>query len=109
MIIRRALQQVGSLGQHEVVEATNGEEALQKLRGDQFDLVLADWNMPQMSGLELLKALRKTGNTVKFGFITSEGTDDVRELAMGAGAQFLIVKPFTPDALQSALAQVGFT
>jgi two-component system chemotaxis response regulator CheY len=108
MIVRRALLQIGSLGEHEVVEATNGEEALQKLKGENFDLVLADWNMPQMSGLDLLKALRKTGSTVKFGFITSEGTDDVRALAFDAGAQFLIVKPFTPDALHTALAQIGF-
>ncbi len=107
MIIRRALLQVDSLGEHEVVDATNGEEALRKIDAENFDLVLADWNMPQMSGLDLLKALRKSGNTVNFGFITSEGTGDVRALALDAGAQFLIVKPFTPDALQAALTQLG--
>jgi two-component system chemotaxis response regulator CheY len=106
MIVRRSLQQVARIGEHEIVESTNGEDALQKLRTDRFDLVLADWNMPQMSGLELLRAIRAEHNDVKFGFVTSEGTDDVRSIAMDAGAQFLIVKPFTPEALDAALSPI---
>jgi len=106
MIVRRALRQA-NLGEHQVDEATNGEEALEKLRGSAFDLVLADWNMPQMNGIDLLKAVRSEGMDVKFGFVTSEGTDDIRELAMQNGAQFLIVKPFTPEALHDALQPLG--
>jgi len=106
MIVRRALRQA-NLGEHQVDEATNGEEALEKLRGSTFDLVLADWNMPQMNGIDLLKAVRSEGMPVKFGFVTSEGTDDIRELAMQSGAQFLIVKPFTPEALHDALQPLG--
>ena len=106
MIVRRALRQA-NLGEHQVDEATNGEEALEKLRGSSFDLVLADWNMPQMNGIDLLKAVRSEGMAVKFGFVTSEGTDDIRNLAMQSGAQFLIVKPFTPEALHDALQPLG--
>ena len=108
MIVRRALRQA-NLGEHQVAEATNGEEALEKLRGGPFDLVLADWNMPQMNGIDLLKAVRSEGMSVHFGFVTSEGTDDIRSLAMQNGAQFLIVKPFTPEALHDALTPLGLT
>lgn len=106
MIVRRALRQA-NLGEHTVEEATNGEEALQKLKETAYDLVLADWNMPQMNGIDLLKAVRSEGMNIKFGFITSEGTDDIRNLALENGASFLIVKPFTPEALQEALAPLG--
>jgi two-component system, chemotaxis family, chemotaxis protein CheY len=106
MIVRRALRQA-NLGEHQVDEATNGAEALEKLRGGPFDLVLADWNMPQMNGIDLLKAVRSEGMSVNFGFVTSEGTDDIRDLAMQNGAQFLIVKPFTPEALHDALQPLG--
>ncbi len=108
MIVRRALRQA-NLGEHQVDEATNGEEALEKLKGGPFDLVLADWNMPQMSGIDLLKAVRSEGMSINFGFVTSEGTDDIRELAMQSGAQFLIVKPFTPESLHDALLPLGLT
>jgi len=107
MIVRRALRQA-NLAEHQVDEATNGEEALEKLRtAGPFDLVLADWNMPQMNGIDLLKAVRSEGMSVNFGFVTSEGTDDIREMAMQSGAQFLIVKPFTPEALHDALQPLG--
>jgi two-component system chemotaxis response regulator CheY len=106
MIVRRALRQA-NLGEHQVDEATNGAEALEKLKGGPFDLVLADWNMPQMNGIDLLKAVRAEGMQVNFGFVTSEGTDDIRALAMENGAQFLIVKPFTPEALHDALKPLG--
>jgi two-component system, chemotaxis family, chemotaxis protein CheY len=108
MIVRRSLRQA-SLGEHQIDEATNGEEALAKLRGGSFDLVLADWKMPQMSGIDLLKIVRSEGMSMHFGFITSEGTDDIRQLALESGAQFLIVKPFTPEALHDALAPLGLT
>jgi len=107
MIIQRALRQ-SSLGEHRVEEATNGQEALVKLRSGRFDLVLADWNMPEMSGIELLKAIRAESMNVRFGFVTSEGTDDIRNLAMQSGAQFVIVKPFTPETLNRVLMQVAF-
>jgi len=105
-IVRRALQQ-SNLGEHQIVEATDGQDALDKLHAGQFDLVLADWNMPEMSGIDLLKAIRAENNQVTFGFITSEGTSDIHELATQNGAQFFIVKPFSRDAINAALAQVG--
>lgn len=106
MIVRRALRQA-NIVEHTVEEASNGEEALEKLKAAQYDLVLADWNMPQMNGIDLLKAVKSAGIPVQFGFVTSEGTGDIRDLATENGAAFLIVKPFTPEAVYEALKPLG--
>ncbi len=106
MIVKRNLRQAG-YGEAEVTEASNGVEALGLIRSNDFDLVLSDWNMPEMSGIELLQATRSEGIKVNFGFVTSEGSPEIRKLAQEHGALFLIVKPFTPDALEKAVDLVG--
>jgi two-component system, chemotaxis family, chemotaxis protein CheY len=103
MIVRRTLRQAG-FGDHAVVEANNGKEALENIRQSLPDLVLSDWNMPEMSGIELLDSLRAEGIKVKFGFVTTERTPEMRVRATEAGASFLIVKPFTPEDFKDALA-----
>lgn len=103
MIVRRTLRQAG-FGDHAVVEANNGKEALENIRQSLPDLVLSDWNMPEMSGIELLDSLRAEGINVKFGFVTTERTPEMRVRASEAGASFLIVKPFTPEDFKDALA-----
>jgi two-component system chemotaxis response regulator CheY len=62
--------------------------------------------MPEMNGIELLRALRGSGHDVPFGFVTSEGTEPMREMAAAAGAMFLIAKPFTPEAFAEVLSPV---
>ncbi len=106
MIVRRTLQQAGFEQGHVVTEATNGAEALTSIRSSRPDLVLSDWNMPEMSGIELLTALRSEGVNVKFGFVTSEGTERMRAEASAAGALFLISKPFTADDFRKTLATI---
>lgn len=101
-IVIRTLRQAGH-GGHEIIEAENGRHALERVRDDVPDLVLSDWNMPEMSGLDLLDRLRSAGSTVPFGFVTSEGSEDMRSRAAAAGASFLIAKPFTPEAFADAL------
>lgn len=107
MIVRRTLRQAG-YENLDVVEASNGNEALQVLADPQSkpDLVLSDWNMPEMSGIELINTLNARGIQVKFGFITTEGTPEMRATATSAGALFLVSKPFTPESLRSALEPV---
>ncbi len=105
MIVRRSLRQAG-FGQHDVAEASDGKEALQQIGEVSPDLVLCDWNMPGMSGLELLQRLRASGNKVTFGFVTSEGTPEMRKAAFEAGASFLVTKPFTPEAIEAALSPI---
>jgi len=102
MIVRRTLRQAG-FEAHDVEEASNGREALTKVEGYAPDLVLSDWNMPELSGLDFLRHLRARGNEVKFGFITSEGTPEMRETAATNGAKFLISKPFDGDTLREVL------
>ena len=102
MIVRRNLRQAG-YGSHAVEEAADGLEALKSIQAGEPDLVLCDWNMPNMSGIELLQTLKSQGIGVKFGFVTTEGSAEMRSEAAEAGALFLIAKPFTPDSLKRAI------
>ena len=104
-IVIRTLRQAGYDG-HDVIEAENGREALEKVSSEAPDLVLSDWNMPEMTGIECLRALRGSGSQVPFGFVTSEGSDEMRAIAAKDGAAFLIAKPFTPEAFDEALRPV---
>ena len=102
MIIKRTLKKAG-YGHHKFDEAESASNALPGIKGNPPDLILCDWNMPGMSGLELISTLRNDGNKVKFGFITSESTEERRQQAKDAGALFLVSKPFTPQSLQLVL------
>jgi two-component system chemotaxis response regulator CheY len=101
-IVIRTLRQAG-YDDHDIVEAEDGADALAKVSSEQPDLVLSDWNMPNMTGIECLQALRSSGSTVPFGFVTSEGSQEMREKAAKAGALFLIAKPFDEDTFKDAL------
>jgi two-component system chemotaxis response regulator CheY len=99
LIVMRTLQQAGYANQT-FIEAANGQEALSAVKTSAPDLVLLDWNMPGMSGLEVLQQLKAEGSAVKVGFVTSEGTPEMREKAKAAGALFLITKPFTVESFR---------
>lgn len=103
-IVRRHVQAVG-IRELEIEEAADGAEALELIRKQPPDLVLSDWNMPTMTGIELLEALRAEGIDVPFGFVTSENQDSFQERAFDAGAYFMIVKPFTEDDFARTLAR----
>lgn len=105
MIVTRTLRQAG-FADHEYLEAENGAEGMALVESAGPDLVLSDWNMPEVNGIEFLQALRAKGNQVRFGFVTSESTEAMRELAQGSGALFLIAKPFTADTFSEALKGV---
>jgi two-component system chemotaxis response regulator CheY len=105
MILQRAIRQAGYRGLN-VGEAENAMQALEKLRGEKPKLILSDWNMPEMSGLDFLKQVRAEENDVPFGFITSLASIEMRTLAMSSGATFMLSKPFTPDDIQEALSPI---
>ncbi len=105
MIVKRTLRQAG-YGDHEVLEAENGKEALDVIKSSSPNLVLCDWNMPEMNGLELLQALNAGGIKVNFGFVTSEGTPEMRKIAEENGALFLISKPFSEDTFREHFSGV---
>jgi two-component system chemotaxis response regulator CheY len=101
-IVTRAVKAAG-FADASYQEAGNGAEALAAIRARSPDLVLSDWNMPEMSGFQLIQALRAEGNSVKVGLVTSESNPELRDQAMQAGALFVLCKPFTPDAVKAAL------
>lgn len=105
MIVVRTMRQAGLEG-HKIIEAENGREAFDLAKADTPDLILSDWNMPEMTGIELLRALRGSGVNTPFCFVTSEGSEEMRTTAAEAGALGLIAKPFTPEAFAETLAQV---
>jgi two-component system, chemotaxis family, chemotaxis protein CheY len=104
MIVKRALASTSAYAGADIVEACDGREALGLIGSEQPDVVLSDWNMPEMTGIELLESLQAQGTTVTFGFVTSESTPEMYDRAMAAGARFLVTKPFTADSLERALA-----
>ncbi len=104
-IVTRTLRQAGYTG-HTIIEAADGAAALDAVRAEGPDLVLSDWNMPGVSGIELLQRLRGAGNQVTFGFVTSERSLEMRERAHAAGAEFVIGKPFTADDFRDVLSPV---
>lgn len=101
-IVIRTLRQAG-FGDVDVVEASDGDEGLGKVAEESPDLVLSDWNMPNVSGLQFLEQLRAGGDDTRFGFVTSEGAPAMRERAEAAGAAFVITKPFTPEVFRDAI------
>ena len=104
-IVKTLLRQ---LGYTNISEAEDGQAALAKLQQERFDLVLLDWNMPRMTGLELLKAIRSDDSLrdIPVVMITAEGRkEDVLE-AVKAGVNNFIVKPFTAETLEEKLKKV---
>ena len=101
-IILRALNAIGIT---DVSEAADGVEGLEAFGSESFDLVLSDWNMPNMNGLDLLKAIRATGSKTPVIMITTE-SEQTRVLeAIQAGATNYLVKPFDQEVLMDKLQQ----
>jgi two-component system, chemotaxis family, chemotaxis protein CheY len=104
-IIRNLLKQ---LGFNEVDEATDGTEALQKLRAKPYGLVISDWNMEPMTGYELLKHVRGDDRlcSTPFIMVTAESKTENVIAAKKAGVNNYIVKPFNAATLKSKIDAV---
>lgn len=99
-IIIRSLNAVGVT---DVVEAADGNEALDRFKQDQFSMVLTDWNMPNKTGLELTKDIRALGSTVPIMMITTEAEKTRVVEAIQAGVNDYLAKPFEADTLREKL------
>lgn len=99
---------INDLGSYTVDEASNGVVALQKLKQQPYDLVISDWNMPEMSGIELLGAIRNDDalKTIPVIMLTAETTKDNVQAAVSLGINGYISKPFTPEQLISSLKRL---
>ena len=104
-IVRNLLKQINILN---VSEASDGSEALSLLRAGDFSLVISDWNMAPMSGLELLQEVRSDPKlqAIPFIMITAESKSDNVIAAKKAGVSSYIVKPFNAETLQGKIEKV---
>jgi CheY-like chemotaxis protein len=95
------INQLRGMGVHTIVTAANGAEALRQLQKQRVDVILSDWNMPVMSGLELLRAVRSNERLARLPFImiTAEAESHRIEEAIANGVSDLLVKPYTTDRL----------
>jgi two-component system chemotaxis response regulator CheY len=104
-IVRNLLKELGFTN---VDEAEDGQVALHKLKTQHFDFVVSDWNMPNMTGIELLRAVRADGQLkgLPFLMITAEAKRENIIEAATAGASGYIVKPFTAATLEEKLGKI---
>lgn len=102
-IVTRGLRQAG-FKIDEVLEAGDGQQALNTLKDTNVDLILSDWNMPNLDGLSFVRELRKSDETPVV-MITTEGGEAKVSEAVEAGANGHIKKPFTPDDLRGTLGK----
>jgi len=104
-IVRNILKQ---LSFNNVDEAEDGDVALEKLKSGDYDFVITDWNMPNMTGLDLLKAIRSDNRLQHMPvlLITAEAEKENVVLAAQAGVNDYIVKPFTGDVLQQKINRI---
>jgi two-component system chemotaxis response regulator CheY len=107
-IVRNLLKELGFTN---VVEAEDGVEALRRLRADAFDFVVSDWNMPNMTGIELLREIRKDGTLKHLPvlMVTAEAKKENIIEAAEAGASGYVVKPFTAITLDEKLQKIFLT
>ncbi len=94
---------LNSCGVTAISEAADGSEAWKLFQTDSFDMVLTDWNMPNMTGLELLKAIRGTGADLPVIMVTTEGEKGKVIEAIQAGVTDYLCKPFEQEDLQDKL------
>lgn len=98
---------IDALGEYDTVEAANGFEALRILPREKVDLIITDINMPDINGLELVSFIRSNANykDTPLFIISTEGSERDREKGLALGADAYLVKPFTPDELQSLIRE----
>jgi len=94
---------LNKLGIEDIVEAEDGVRALQAFEAGEFDVVITDWNMPHMDGLELLQQIRSRNKDIPVIMITTEAERSRVVLAIQHGVSDYLVKPFTPDGLKEKL------
>jgi two-component system chemotaxis response regulator CheY len=96
------------LGYSKVFEADDGDSAWKLLQEEEFELVISDWNMPRMKGIDLLRNVRQSDEFAQLPFlmVTAEGQKDNVVEAIKAGVSGYIVKPFSPQALQDKIQKI---
>ena len=102
---RIIINTLGKLGYKECHEAANGREGVEHLARTPVDMIITDWNMPEMTGVEFIRAVRANEATKHLPVLmvtTNAAEDDIVE-AMRAGVNNYVVKPFTPDTIREKI------
>ncbi|OPX39570.1 MAG: response regulator [Desulfobacteraceae bacterium 4484_190.3] len=104
-VIKNLLKQIGYIN---IVEADDGVAALRILKSQKVDFIISDWNMPNMNGLEFLKAVRADNELsgLPFLMVTAEALKENVVLAVKAGVSNYIVKPFTAEVLNEKIGKI---
>jgi len=104
-VIKNLLRQIGY---QNVTEAEDGVVALKELRSQKIDFVISDWNMPNMTGIELLRAVRADSelSSLPFLMVTAESLKENVLEAVKAGVSNYIVKPFTAEVLSEKIEKI---
>ena len=105
---RIIVNSLGKLGYKDVVEATDGKDALGKLYSEKVNFIITDWNMPEMSGLEFVNAVKEDASFKELPILmvtTRSLKEDVVE-ALKSGVDNYVVKPFTPEILKEKMDAV---
>jgi two-component system chemotaxis response regulator CheY len=104
-IMKNILKQIGFTN---IIEADDGTSALAELQKTSVDLIISDWNMPKMTGLDLLKAVRSSDNlkNLPFLMVTAEAQKQNVIDAVQAGVSNYVVKPFTAEAIADKLKKI---
>ena len=105
---RIVINALKNFGFGEVIEAEDGQEGLSKLQSEKVDFVITDWNMPNMTGLELTKAIRSTDSLkhLPILMVTTRGLKQDIVEALQAKVNNYVVKPFTPQVLKEKIEAI---
>jgi two-component system chemotaxis response regulator CheY len=105
---RIIINTLNKLGHQDVQEAGNGKEGLERLTSGSVDMIITDWNMPEMSGIDFIRAVRTSSNVKDVPVLmvtTNAAKDDIVE-ALKAGVNSYVVKPFTPETMKEKIEAV---
>ncbi len=108
-MIRRIMKNLlKEMGFSNIDEAEDGMVALQKLRNQKYDFVITDWNMPNLTGIELVQEIRKDPNLkhIPIMMVTAEAKKENIILALKSGVNNYIVKPFTPENVKAKIEAI---
>lgn len=103
MIVIKSLRQAG-YDKVTIVEASGAKEGLQKIAAGGIDLVLSDVNMPEITGIEMVKVIRSKFPEMPIVMITTESSPEMRATMKSVGANGVIIKPFPPEEMQQVLS-----
>lgn len=106
-VMRKVL--IGALGRaniDQVDQAADGREAVEAAKANDYGLILMDWNMPNMLGIDAVKAIREMGKTMPIIMVTTEAEKSRVIEALKAGANNYVIKPFEPATIVSKIQEV---